>query len=78
MNGPHAAAAYAALYAPNAEDLRRSLPEIADRLHLQVMQLHEHPSAEFCAQLAANLGGAQRAVLRFRERLLAEGAGDER
>jgi hypothetical protein len=78
MNGPHAAAAYAALYAPTADDLRRSLPDIADRIHTQLMQLHEHPCGDFCEQLAANLGGAQRAVLRFRERLLAEGKGDER
>lgn len=70
--------AYAALYSPTAEDLRRGLPEIAEGLQSQLMGLYARPDVDAATHVAANLAGAQRAVLRLRERLIAEGQGDGR
>lgn len=69
---------YAALYAPTAEELRRSLPEIGDGLQAQLHNLYARPSAADAERVAANLDGARRAVMRLRERLIAEGRGDAR
>lgn len=76
MTGPHAAAVYAASYAPNSESLRQSLPEIGDGLQSQLVTLYADPSPRAAEALASNLAGAQRAVLRYREALLREGTGD--
>lgn len=65
-------------YTPNAEDLRRSLPEVADGLSAQLHDLYARPSADAAERVAANLDGARRAVLRLRERVIAEGIGDGR
>jgi hypothetical protein len=63
-------------YAPNAEDLARSLPEIGDGLCAQLCELSARPTADGAETLAANLAGAHRAVLRLREALLCQGVGD--
>jgi hypothetical protein len=76
MNGVDAAAAYAALHAPSADTLRRSLPEVGDGLQGQLHELSARPSAERCEQAARNLEGARLTVLRLREALLREGTGD--
>lgn len=76
MSRDEAARLYADSYAPSAEVLRRSLPEIGDGLQGQLHELSARPSAERAAQVAANLDGAYRAILRLREALLREGAGD--
>jgi hypothetical protein len=52
--------------------------DIGERLHAQLDELSVRPTADGAEQLAINLGGAQRAVLRLRERLLLEGEGDGR
>lgn len=76
MTPGEAQTAYASLYAPSAESLRLSLPEIGEGLAAQLVELHKRPSAAAAEQVAANLDGARRAVLRYRERLLAgEGNG---
>ena len=78
MSPAHAQAAYAALYNPSAESLRTSLPEIGEGLAAQLVELHKRPCVAAAEQVAANLDGARRAVLRYRERLIAEGFGDGR
>lgn len=75
MTGLDAVRAYHALYQPAAGELRRCLPELADRLHTQLHELHARPSADRCDQLAINLEGALRHVRRLRERLVIEGEG---
>lgn len=69
-------ALYLAAYAPTAESLRRGIPDMADGLHAQLMELFARPCPDAAERLAANLSGAARAVLRYRERLAAEGSGD--
>ncbi len=78
MTGPDAAAAYASLYAPTVEDLRRGLPEIADGLQVQLLELYARPSAPAAEMLAANLDGARRAVLRLADAIRREGVDGER
>lgn len=77
MTGQQAAAAYASLYGPSVTSLLASLPDMADGLHAQLNELHELPSVDAAEALAANLSGAQRAVLRLAQ-ALREGAGDGR
>lgn len=78
MTGRRAATVYAALYAPSAESLRHSLPEIGDGLQAQLVALYADPSARVAETVASNLAGAQRAILRYREALLREEAGGGR
>lgn len=49
------------------EVMRKTLPNLADGLHAQLEALHDAPSESACEQLAANLDGARRYVLRFAE-----------
>lgn len=51
--------------APTFEELRRTLPDLGDGLHAQLQALHDTPSESACEQLAANLDGARRFVLRL-------------
>ncbi|GHA74967.1 hypothetical protein [Cognatilysobacter bugurensis] len=71
-------ASYDALYGPSSEELRRSLPTMGDHLQRALDELDARPSAEAASRVAIELEGAQRAALRFRERLLAEERGDGR
>jgi hypothetical protein len=67
---------YAALYGPTANELHRSLLDMADGLHAQLIALHDHPTVHACNSVAANQGGAARAVLRLGEALQREGGND--
>jgi hypothetical protein len=71
-------ASYDALYGPSSEELRRSLPAVGEHLQSVMEDLRVRPSAEAAARVAIELEGAKRAVLRFRERLLAEERSDGR
>lgn len=65
-------AALALLYGMDADSLRRALPDLADGLHAQLLALHDGPSESACEQLALNLEGARRFVLRLAEAIHAE------
>jgi hypothetical protein len=69
---------YAALYGPSSEELRRSLAGIGDHLQQALEELHTRPSPDAADRLSIELEGARRAVVRFRERLLAEERSDGR
>lgn len=73
MTGHNAAAQYAAQYAPTSDDLRRTLPDVADGLHAQLCELSARPTPDGCDRLAINLAGAQSAVRKLREALIREG-----
>lgn len=73
MNGHDAARALSALYGPSAEDLRRALPELADGLSAQLVELHKRPTPERAEMVARNLEGVRQHVMRYRERLVVEG-----
>lgn len=64
------------LQGPLSEELARSLPDIGETLHAQLDELSARPTADGAEQLAINLDGARRAVLRLRERLMLEGGDD--
>ncbi len=68
-------AAYRSLYAPSAEELRATLPDLAEGLSAQLVELYKRPCAAAAERLAANFSGAHRTVMLFRERLVAEGEG---
>lgn len=63
-------AALAQLYGPDAETLRRDLPEIADCLHGQLHELHARPSAARVDVLLVAVEGIRRHLARYRERLI--------
>jgi len=73
MNGQCPAEHYAALYAPTADELRRTLPDVGDGLSAQLHELSARPTADGCDRLAINLAGAQSAVRKLREALIREG-----
>jgi len=68
----------APVYTPNAEDLRRQFPDLADGIHAQLSDLWVRPRPDAAETLASNLDGARRLILAYRERLLAEGEGHGR
>ena len=65
MTRAQAARIYEALTRPHREVLRQGLPEIGDGLAAQCRELYERPSRDGAERLAANLGGAANAVLRY-------------
>lgn len=67
---------YAALYGPQSAQLASSLPDVGEGLAAQLTELGHRPTVEGAEQLAANLDGARRAVLRLRESLIREGTDD--
>lgn len=73
MNRPAPMAAYAALYAPGSEELRRLLPGVGEALATQLAEASRCPSQENLDQLTATLSGAQVMVRKFREALAREG-----
>ena len=77
MTGTPSMPAYADPSGPSAESMRLALPELADGLHGQFLELHKRPSADAAETLARNLDGARLAVMRFRERLIAEASNGE-
>jgi hypothetical protein len=76
MTGLSAARVYGTLCTPSAEVLLRGLPDIGDGMQAQLHELYARPSIDGAGRVAANLEGAKRAVLRLRERLIADGEGD--
>lgn len=70
------AAAQARLCGPDAETIRRTLPDHADGIQAQLVELSKRPSVERCDVAARNLDGLVQLLRRYRERLVAEGAGD--
>lgn len=68
--------AHALLHGLEAEELARGLPDIGNTLHAQLDELSARPTPDGAEQLAINLDGARRAILRLRERLMLEGGGD--
>lgn len=66
----------AARFMPAAEDLRRMLPDVADRLHAQLGELSVRPTLDSCDRMVNSLAGAQAAVRTFREALAREGSAD--
>lgn len=71
-------AALSALYGPSALDLARSLADVGEALAAQLQRLAMDPDPTLALDVATNLGGAQRACMRLRERLQAEGQGGDR
>ena len=63
---------YKALYAPTSAAQAQTLPDVAEGLRTQLFNLCLDPTAARAEEVAANLAGAQRAVLRLREALLRE------
>lgn len=62
-----------ALYGIPADTQRRALPELGDALSAQLVELYARPTIAAADQLATNLDGARRAVLRYAEALRREG-----
>lgn len=60
-------AALARVYGPDAHELSRQLPDLADGLHAQILAFSTAPSGHAAELLAANLEGARRHVLRTAE-----------
>ena len=60
------------LYTPPASVLIKDLTDLGDGLAGQFAALRRSPTASGCEQLAANLQGASRVVMRIRQGLLAD------
>ena len=60
------------LYTPPASDLIKNLTDLGDGLAGQFAALQRSPTAPGCEQLATNLQGASRVVMRIRQGLLAD------
>ena len=61
------------LYAPPASALLTEMTKIGEGLAAHFTELQRDPTASKCEQLATNLYGAGRMLMRLRERLMAEG-----
>ena len=68
-------ALYASLYRPSAAAQAAVMAGLGDTLCAQLEELGRDPTPERAAEIAANLAGAQRAVLRLHEALLLEAPG---
>lgn len=66
-------AALGRLYGPDAEAMRRGLPEHGESIRGQLCELAARPSVERCETAIRNMGGLVQLLQRFRERLLIEG-----
>lgn len=55
--------------------LLRPLPEIADHLQAQMVELHKQPTPERCERMATELEGIRRHVLNIRAALQREAQG---
>lgn len=53
--------------------LHRQLPDLADRTHAQLHELHREPTPERAERLAIELEGVRQHVLSYRQALLLEG-----
>lgn len=61
-----------ALYEPSPEAQAKALPEIGNALLVRLENLSRDPTPWGCEEMACNLEGARRAVMRLREALLRE------
>ncbi|UWX04620.1 hypothetical protein H1235_08015 [Pseudoxanthomonas sp. NC8] len=61
---------YVSLYRPSTASQAAALVEVGEGLQRQLEDLSRDPTPERAEAVAANLAGAQRAVLRLREALL--------
>jgi hypothetical protein len=78
MIGSESMRAYAALYAPSSDELRRQLPDIGENLGTQLSELSARPSLDRCDRIAASLTGVQLTVQKLREAMVREGSAGER
>lgn len=67
-------AALGRTYGPTAAEQANAMSELGEGLMAQLVTLSMDPTPFRCEQMAANLEGAKRAVLRLRERLQSEDA----
>ena len=61
------------LYALPASTLLTEMTEVGEGLAAHFTELQRDPTASKCEQLATSLYGADRMLMRLRERLMAEG-----
>lgn len=69
-------AALARLYGPDAETIRRSLPDHGESVAGQLAELTARPSVERVETVIRNVDGLASLLRRYRERLLRELAGE--
>lgn len=62
---------------PDSLMLLGGLPEIADHLQAQLLELHRCPTPERCERMATELEGIRRHVLNIRAQLQREAAGGQ-
>lgn len=63
-------------FEPDADTLRRLLPDVGDATRDALHDLHTRPGLETANKALTQLMGARQAVLRFREALTREGRQD--
>ncbi|WP_111266317.1 hypothetical protein [Marilutibacter maris] len=78
MNERYPSSASAVLHGQTTADILDTLPDMADGLQAQLIELYKRPSADRCDHMAANLAGAQVTIRKLREAIQREGTGDER
>ncbi|KAB8180172.1 hypothetical protein FKV24_012615 [Lysobacter maris] len=62
---------------PAASDLLDTLPDMADGLQSQLIELHKRPSLDRCDHLLANLAGAIHTLQKLQAAMRREGSGDD-
>ncbi len=60
----------------NSDLMLRALPEIADHLQAQLIELHKRPTPERAERMATELEGIRRHVLNIRAALVREAKAD--
>ncbi len=70
--------AVSAVRMPSAAEILDTLPDIAEGLQAQLIELHKRPSPDRCDRLLANLSGASRTLRTLQAALQREGSGDVR
>jgi len=70
---PSAAEQYARLYGPTSEELRRTIPDVADGIHAQLCELSARPTPDGCDRVLISIAGAQAAVRSLHAALRGEG-----
>lgn len=60
---------------PDSAFMLRALPEVANHLQAQLLQLHELPTPERCERMSTELEGIRRHVLNIRAALQREAVG---
>lgn len=70
-------AALADLHRVPSWELQRCLPDIAERMASQIMELHREPTPERAERLCIELEGTRRQISRIREALVREATGPD-